>query len=45
MAHPVYDCLYLALAQKRGAELVTLDKRTAAAAKAAGIPLWKPKRR
>jgi predicted nucleic acid-binding protein len=45
MAHPVYDCLYLALAQKRGAELVTLDKRMAAAAKAARIPLWKPKHR
>lgn len=40
LAHPVYDCLYLVLAQKRGAELVTLDKRMAAAAKAVGVPVW-----
>jgi predicted nucleic acid-binding protein len=45
LAHPVYDCLYLMLAQKRGAELVTLDKRMAAAAAAAGLRLWTPKRR
>lgn len=44
LRHPVYDCLYLALAQKRGAELVTLDKRMAAAAKTAGVRLWAPKR-
>jgi predicted nucleic acid-binding protein len=44
-AHPVYDCLYLVLAQKRGAELVTLDKRMAAAATAAGLRLWTPRRR
>ena len=25
--HPVYDCAYLALAESRGAPLVTLDKR------------------
>jgi predicted nucleic acid-binding protein len=41
LRHPVYDCLYLALAQKRGATLATLDKRMAVAAKSAGIPLWK----
>jgi predicted nucleic acid-binding protein len=41
LAHPVYDCLYLVLAQARGAELATLDKRMAAAAEAAAIPLWK----
>jgi predicted nucleic acid-binding protein len=43
LSHPVYDCLYLGLAQKRGAELVTLDKRMAAAAAATGLRLWTPR--
>jgi predicted nucleic acid-binding protein len=30
--HPVYDCFYLALAQRERAPLVTADKRLAAAA-------------
>ncbi|MDX2238488.1 MAG: type II toxin-antitoxin system VapC family toxin [Hyphomonadaceae bacterium] len=28
--HPIYDCLYLALAERMQAELVTLDKRLVA---------------
>jgi predicted nucleic acid-binding protein len=36
LAHPVYDCFYLALAQREGAPLVTADKRLAAAAR--GLP-------
>jgi predicted nucleic acid-binding protein len=29
--HPIYDCIYLALAQREGAALVTADRRLAAA--------------
>jgi predicted nucleic acid-binding protein len=31
--HPIYDCIYLALAQRERAPLVTADKRLASAAK------------
>jgi predicted nucleic acid-binding protein len=34
LAHPVYDCLYLACAERANADLVTTDKRFAAAARA-----------
>lgn len=34
--HPVYDCLYLALALDRGAALATADRRFAAAITRAG---------
>ena len=34
--HPVYDCFYLALAEREGVELVTADARLAA--KVAGTP-------
>ncbi|MDX2265974.1 MAG: type II toxin-antitoxin system VapC family toxin [Hyphomicrobiales bacterium] len=34
LKHPVYDCFYLALAQRENAPLVTADKRLAAAATA-----------
>jgi predicted nucleic acid-binding protein len=34
LAHPVYDCLYLALALARGTRVVTRDKRFAAATRA-----------
>jgi len=39
--HPVYDCLYLALAMESGAPVVTADRRFAAAAArdAASAPL------
>jgi predicted nucleic acid-binding protein len=45
LRHPVYDCLYLALAQDRGVPLATFDSRMAAAARTAAIPLWTPRRR
>lgn len=35
--HPVYDCLYLALAQKRACPLVTADKRLAEKARTLDI--------
>lgn len=35
--HPVYDCLYLALALDRGAALATADARFAAAVRHAGL--------
>ena len=39
MAHPVYDCLYLALALDRDAALATADRRFAAAIqRAAALP-------
>ncbi len=34
LAHPVYDCIYLALALARGTRVVTRDKRFAAATRA-----------
>jgi predicted nucleic acid-binding protein len=37
LSHPVYDLLYLTLARRRGATLVTVDARLAALAEAAGI--------
>jgi predicted nucleic acid-binding protein len=33
LKHPIYDCFYLALAEREGAPLVTADKRLLAAAK------------
>ena len=35
--HPVYDCFYLALAQRESAPLVTADHRLAALADRAGV--------
>ncbi|HMR29573.1 MAG TPA: type II toxin-antitoxin system VapC family toxin [Geminicoccaceae bacterium] len=32
--HPVYDCMYLALALERGARVITADRRFAAAVRA-----------
>jgi predicted nucleic acid-binding protein len=37
--HPVYDCLYVALAQRAGAHLATFDKRMKSLAKAAGVSI------
>lgn len=36
--HPIYDCLYLALAQREAAELVTADKRLGHLAQEIGVP-------
>lgn len=33
LGHPIYDCIYLALAQREGTPLVTADRRLAAAAR------------
>lgn len=37
MGHPVYDCVYLALAEAHGAELITADRKLFARAGAAGL--------
>jgi predicted nucleic acid-binding protein len=38
--HPVYDCIYLALARRAGAPLATLDRRLAAVTGRLPIALW-----
>src|SRR4051812_46292154 len=40
--HPIYDCLYLLIAQRRGLPLATFDRRLAALAESLAIPLWSP---
>jgi predicted nucleic acid-binding protein len=40
LPHPIYDCLYLALAQREGATLATFDARLRAHALDLSIPLW-----
>lgn len=42
LLHPIYDCLYLALARREEAALATFDRRLAARAREAGVPLWSP---
>jgi predicted nucleic acid-binding protein len=42
--HPVYECLYLALARREEAMLATFDRRLAALAESLAIPLWSPDR-
>ena len=37
--HQVYDCLYVALAERTGAHLATLDKKMKSLARAAGIAI------
>ena len=37
LGHPVYDCLYLALAQRLGSALVTADRRLAGRSRELGI--------
>ncbi len=37
LRHPIYDCFYIALAQRERAELVTADERMATAARKAKI--------
>lgn len=40
LEHPVYDCLYLALAASRSASLATADDRLRKGAELLGIPIW-----
>lgn len=40
--HPIYDCFYLLVAQRRGLPLATFDRRLAALAESLAIPLWSP---
>jgi predicted nucleic acid-binding protein len=42
-AHPVYDCVYLALADQQGALLATADARLAQTARACGLRVWRPR--
>jgi predicted nucleic acid-binding protein len=42
--HPIYDCVYLLIAQRRGLPLATFDRRLAALAESLAIPLWSPDR-
>lgn len=37
LRHPVYDCVYLALAEREGVSLVTADNRLIEAAQAGGL--------
>ncbi|HEX8258107.1 MAG TPA: type II toxin-antitoxin system VapC family toxin [Allosphingosinicella sp.] len=37
LRHPVYDCIYLALAEREGCKLVTADEKFAAALARAGL--------
>ena len=37
LVHPIYDCLYLALAERQGAVLVTADFKQFAAARKAKV--------
>jgi predicted nucleic acid-binding protein len=39
--HPVYDCVYLSLAEDQRATLATADARLRRAARARAIPLWR----
>jgi predicted nucleic acid-binding protein len=40
--HPVYDCVYLSLAEDQRATLATADARLRRAARARAIPVWRP---
>jgi predicted nucleic acid-binding protein len=44
LKHPVYDCIYLALAASRSAVLATADERLRAAAQRVGVRLWTARR-
>jgi len=40
LGHPVYDCMYLALAASQSALLATADERLRRGAERLGLPLW-----
>lgn len=41
LGHPVYDCMYLALAASRSAMLATADERLRRGAERVGLRIWK----
>jgi len=41
--HPVYDCIYLALAASHSAVLATADARLRSGAERVGVRLWSPR--
>ena len=41
--HPVYDMLYLVLARRNSAMLLTMDKKLSGAAQKSGVNIWKEK--
>jgi len=41
LGHPVYDCLYLALAGSHSAPLATADERLRRAAERVGVRIWR----
>jgi predicted nucleic acid-binding protein len=41
LGHPVYDCLYLALAASHSAPLATADERLRRAAERVGVRVWR----
>jgi predicted nucleic acid-binding protein len=43
LGHPVYDCVYLALAASRSAVLATADGRLRERAQRVGVRLWRPR--
>jgi len=44
LGHPVYDCIYLALAVSRSAVLATADERLRQGAQRVGVRLWRARR-
>jgi predicted nucleic acid-binding protein len=44
LGHPVYDCVYLALAASHSAVLATADERLRRGAERVGVRLWSPRR-
>jgi predicted nucleic acid-binding protein len=44
LGHPIYDCVYLALAASHSAVLATADDRLQRGAQRVGVRLWRPPR-